>query len=163
MAWATMSWSSRAIPRTLLGHGDPRCRLSLPLGENRAHLSRLAFPLGEGRAHLGRLGLHGTLAQGVAGDPGDDEAKRNEDELAGCLGTRDVGNHDHDGPQHHGEADSRLPLVAQVSEQERGCQPDHAEAPDERDQQPVDERERGGQEPVGDGGREGKAPTREER
>jgi len=42
------------------------------------------------------------------------------------------------------EADSRLPLVAQVSEQERGCQPDHAEAADERDQQSIDVGERGG-------------------
>ena len=72
-------------PRTLLGDGDPCRRLALPLGEDRAHLRRLALPLGEARAHLRRLGLLGTLAEGVPGDPGDDEPQRNEDTQAHRL------------------------------------------------------------------------------
>ena len=43
-------------PRPLLGHRDARRCLPLPLGL--------------GRALLGRLGLLGTLAQGVAREPG---------------------------------------------------------------------------------------------
>ena len=136
-------------PRALLGDRDARRCLSLPLGE--------------GRAHLRRFGLLGTLAQGVAGDPGDHEPEGNEDEVAGRLWAGDVVDDDHDAAEHDGQADARLHVVAQVPEQERGCQPDDAEAADERDQQSVDERERGGQEPVGRRSGEGKAPTREER
>ena len=150
-------------PRALLGHRDSCGGLSLALGERRAHLRRLSLALGKGRAHLRRLGLFGTLAQGVAGDPGDHEPEGNEDEVAGRLRARDVGDHDHDASEHDGEADSRLPVVAQVSEQERGCQPDHAEAADERDQQSVHERERGGHEPIGHRGGKGEASMRQER
>ena len=52
--------------------------------------------------------------------------------------------------------------VTQVPEEERGCQPDQAEAADERDQQPVDEREGGGEDPVGRRSGEGEATTGEE-
>ena len=44
-------------PRALLGHGDPRRRLALPLGEYGAHLRRLPLPLGEARPRFRRLGL----------------------------------------------------------------------------------------------------------
>ena len=47
-------------------------------------------------------------------------------------------------------------VVAQVAEQERGGQPDDAEAADERDQQSVDERERRGQQPEAAGAAKGK-------
>jgi hypothetical protein len=118
------------------------CRgLSLTLGERRAHLRRFSLPLGKFGAHLRCLGLLGTLAKGVARDPGNDEPERNEYELACCLGAWDVGDDDHDASEHDRKADSGLPLVAQVSEQERDCQPDDPEAAVERDQQPVDVRE----------------------
>ena len=110
-------------PGSLLGHRDPSGGFSLALGEGRAHLRRLSLPLGEGRAHLRRLGLLGTLAEGVAGDPGDDEPERDEDQVAGRLRAGDVGDHDHDASEHDRQADAGLPGVAQVSEQERGCQP----------------------------------------
>ena len=56
-------------PRALLRHRDPRRGLTLPLGL--------------GRACLRRLGLLGSLAQRVAGEPGDPEPERDEDEVAG--------------------------------------------------------------------------------
>jgi hypothetical protein len=148
--------------RALLGHRDPCGGLAFPLGERRAHLRCLSFPLGERGAHLRRLGLLGTLAQGIAGDPGDDEPEGNEDEVAGRLFAGNIGNDDHDASEDESEADSRLPVVAQVPQQECGRQADDAEAADERDQQAVDERKRGGHEPVGRGSGEGKAPPREE-
>ena len=52
---------------------------------------------------------------------------------------------------------------AQVPEQERGCQPDDAEAADEREQQSVAERDRRGQEPIGSRGGKREAPARKER
>ena len=58
-------------PRALLGDGDAR--------------RRLALPLGLGRARLGRLGLLGPLAQREAGEPDDREQDRDEDELAGSV------------------------------------------------------------------------------
>ena len=61
------------------------------------------------------------------------------------------------------QPDACLQAVPQVPEQERGCQPDDAEAADGRDQQSVDERERRGQEPVDRRRGEGKAPPGEER
>jgi hypothetical protein len=150
-------------PRALLGHGDPRGGFALPLGEGRPHLRRLSLPLGERRAHLRRLGLCLPFPQGIAGDPGDDEPERDEDEVAGRLCAGDVRHHDDDASEHDREADPRLPVVAQVSEQERGCQPNDAEAADERDQQSVGVRERGGDEPVGRGSGEGKAATHSRR
>ena len=56
-------------PRALLGDGDARRRLALPLGLRRACLRG--------------LGLLGALAQGEAGEPADREQERDEDELAG--------------------------------------------------------------------------------
>jgi hypothetical protein len=44
---------------------------------------RLALTLGLGRAFFRRFGLLGTLTQGVARDPGDDEPEGDEDEVAG--------------------------------------------------------------------------------
>ena len=48
-------------PRALLGDGDARRRLALPLGLR--------------RTLLGRLGLLGALAQGEAGEPADREQR----------------------------------------------------------------------------------------
>ena len=149
--------------RALLGDRDTCGGLSLALGERRAHLRRLSLVLGKRCAHLRRLGLLGTRTQGVAGDPGDHEPERNEDEVAGRLWARDVGHHDHDASEHDGQADSRLLVVAEVSEQKRGRQPDHAEAADEGDQKSVHERERGGHEPIGHGRTEREAPMQHER
>ena len=56
-------------PRALLRHRDPRCCLTVAFGPD--------------RAFLGGLGLVGALTQGVAGEPGDDEPKGDEDEVAG--------------------------------------------------------------------------------
>ena len=109
--------------RPLLGHRDPCGGLSLPLGERRAHLRRLSLALGKLRPHLRGLGLLGTRTQGVAGDPGDHEPEGNEDEVAGRLWARDIGDHDHDASEHEGEADSRLPVVAQVSEEKAVANP----------------------------------------
>ena len=70
-AWATMSWSSRAI----------RARSSATAMRAAASRSRSAL----GRALLRRLGLLGPLAQREAGEPADREQERDEDELAGRV------------------------------------------------------------------------------
>ena len=138
--------------------GDP-CAL---LGDGDA-CGGLALALGPGGAFFRRFGLLGTLAQGVARDPSDHEPEGNEDEDAGRLIARDVVDDDHDADEHDDQANTRLHGAPQVPEQERACQPDDAEAADERKQQSVDERERRGQEPVGRRSGEGKAPTCEQR
>ena len=129
-------------PRALLCHRDACCRLTLALGV--------------GRAFFRRFRLLRTFTQGVARDPGDHEPEGNEDEIAGCLRTGDVGDHDHDPDQNDDQTRTRLHGLPQVPEQERGCQPDDAEAADERDQKAVDERERRGQDPVVTGAAKGK-------
>ena len=43
--------------RSLLGDGNPRRRLALPLGVHRPHLRRLSVSFGDGRAHLRGLDL----------------------------------------------------------------------------------------------------------
>src|SRR5918996_997463 len=113
--------SSTSSPSRRIAPSEGGGRLSLALRERGAHLRRFSLSLGEARAHLRRLCLQGTFAQGVAGDPGDDEPEGDEDEDAGRLRAGDVGDHDRDPSEHDREADSRLPLVAEVSEQERGC------------------------------------------
>ena len=136
-------------PRALLRHGNACGRLALALGPRRALLSG--------------LGPLGPLAEGVARNPGDDEPKGMKTKspvvcAPGMLSTtmrmlaRTISR-----PM------PRLSAVAQVAEQERGCQPDDAEAPDERDQHSIDERERRRQDPVGGRRGEGKAPVGEER
>ena len=67
--WATMSCSSRAI----------RARSSATATRAAASRSRSAWL----RALLGGLGLLRALAQREAGQPGDREQDRDEDELAG--------------------------------------------------------------------------------
>ena len=57
-------------PGALLGDGDARGRLALPLGLRRAFFRR--------------LGLRGPLAQREAGEPGDREQDGDEDEVAGA-------------------------------------------------------------------------------
>ena len=56
-------------PRPLLGDGDPRRGLALPLGLR--------------RARLGGVGLLGPRVEREAREPGDPEEERDEDELAG--------------------------------------------------------------------------------
>ena len=96
------------------------------------------------------------LTKGVASDPRDHEPERDEDQVAARLRTWDVRDDDHHAAEHDREADARLPLVAEVPEQERGCQPHDAETADERDQHAVDVREPRGQQPVGGGPAKGK-------
>ena len=92
-------------PRTLLGHGDA-CR-------------RLALALGLDRAGLGRLGLALPFAESEAGEPGDAEQERDEDELAvRCLGV--VVDDERRAAEHDRQAQPGLHGVAQVPEQERG-------------------------------------------
>ena len=93
-------------PRALLGDRDPR--------------RRLALPLGLGGAQLRRLGLLGPLAQGEAGEPGDREQDRDEDELAGrVVGV--VVDDDRRAAERRSPGPSRAwTVVAQVAEQERG-------------------------------------------
>ena len=134
-------------PRTLLRHGDSRGGISLPLGQCRAHLRR--------------FGLLRTLTQGVARDPGDHVPEGNEDEVAGCL-TRDVVDDDHYSNEHDDQPRACLQRIPQIPEQKRACQPDDAEAADEREQHSVPERDRHGQEPVGSRSGERKAPACEE-
>ena len=88
-----MSWSSRAI----------RARSSAT-----ATCGRLAFALGLGCAFFRCFGLLGTLTQGVARDPGDDEPQRNEDEVAGRQWTRDVVDDDHDPGENDDQTCTRL-------------------------------------------------------
>jgi hypothetical protein len=64
---------------------------------------------------------------------------------------RDIVDDRQGAPEDDGKADPRLPVVAQVPEQERRGQPDDPDAADERDEQSVDERQRRGDEPVGRG------------
>ena len=136
-------------PRALLRHRDARCCLTLALGPD--------------RTFLGCLGLVGALAQGVAGEPGDDEPKGDEDELAGRRRVGDVVDDDDDPEGDDGEAEARLQAAPQISEHERGRQPHDAEAPDERNQESVVERDRRGQHPVGRRPAEGEPPPREDR
>jgi hypothetical protein len=96
-------------PHALLCDRDARRRLPLAL--------RLP------RALLGRVGLRGALAQGEAGEPGDRDEERDEDELARRV--RRVVVHDDRRAAHcHGEADPRLGAVGEVPEQERRREPD---------------------------------------
>ena len=136
-------------PRALLGHRDARRRLPLPLGLRRAHLRR--------------FGLLGSLAQGEARDPADREHERGRRRARcgrgrGCCRRRSTMP-----PTTMARPIAACLRVAQVPEQERGRHPDDEEAVDERDQQPVDEGERRGQDPVRGRSGEGKAPAREER
>ena len=138
--------------------GDP-CTLLC----HRDACGRLALALGLGRALFRRFGLLGTLTQGVARDPGDHEPEGNEDEVADWQWAGDVVDDDHDSDEHDDQAHACLQRIPQVPEQERACQPDEAEAADERQQQSVAERDRRGQDPVGSRRGERKASTREER
>jgi hypothetical protein len=136
-------------PCTLLCHRDPR--------------DRLALTLGLGRTLLRRFGLLGTLTQGITRDPGDHEPERDEYEVTDCLRARDVVDHDDDPDDNDDQTSACLPRVAEIPEQKRACQPDEAEAANEREQQSVPERDRRSKDPIGSGGGERKASTREER
>ena len=81
-------------PRALLGDGDACCRLALPLG-----LHRPCF---------GRLGLLGPLAEREAGEPGNREQDRDEDELAGRRLVRLVVDDDRHAADGDGQAQPRL-------------------------------------------------------
>ena len=116
-------------PRALLGHRDAR--------------RRLALPLGLGRALFRRLGLLGPLAQGEAGEPGDREQERDEDELARRVAGVVVDD-DRRAAEHDRQAEPRLHGVAEVAEQERRGHAGDEGAAGEHDQPPVDERERRG-------------------
>ena len=76
-----------------------------------------------------------------------------------AVSTGDVVDDDHDSDEHDDQARACLQRIPQVPEQERACQPDDAEAADEREQHSVAERDRRGQEPVGRRSGEGKAPA----
>ena len=116
----------------------------------------------ERRAHFRRFGLLGTLTQRVARDPGDHEPEGNEDEVADRL-TWDVVDDDHDSNEHDDQARACLQRIPQIPEQKRACQPDDAEAADEREQHSVAERDRRGQKPVASRSGERKAPACEEK
>ena len=91
--------------RALLGDGDAGGRVPLPLGP--------------GRTFLCRFGLRCPLAQREAGQPADREQHRDEDELArGVVGL--VVDDERRAAEHDRQPDARLPIVAQVAEQERG-------------------------------------------
>jgi hypothetical protein len=137
-------------------------RDSRPLLCHRDAGGRVPLALRDSRAKLSCLGLLGALAQREAGDPGDCEIDREEDELARGV-CRDLVDEDNQTADDDAQADSRLPGVAQVPEQEGDRKPDHEEALHGRDQLPVDERDPGREHPVGDEGAERKAPTGEDR
>ena len=71
---------------------------------------------------------------------------------------RAVGHDDRRGADHDGQAQPRLPPVAEIAEQERRGHAGDGDAGREDDQPPVDERERRAQDPYRRGGAEGK-PT----
>ena len=113
IAWATMSCSSRPI-RARSSATAIRAAASRSRSAKIARISAASLPLGESRPHLRRLGLLGPLPQGVAGNPGDDVSQRNEDHEADRMRARDAVDDDQDASQHDREADSGLPVVAQV-------------------------------------------------
>ena len=128
-------------PRALLRHRDACGRLPL------------AFCL---RCSLfRRFSLLRTLTQGVARDPGDHVPEGNEDEVARRL-TGDVVDDDHDSDERDDQARACLQWIPQIPEQKRACQPDDAEAADERKQHSVAERDRHRQEPIGSRSAKGK-------
>ena len=114
--------------------GDPRALL-----RNRDASGRLAFTLGSDRADFCCLDLLGAFAERIAGDPGGHVTQRDEDVQARRLLARDVVDHDSIDPVTIARPSHACLSVAQIAEQERRRQPDDAQAPDGRDQRPVDE------------------------
>ncbi len=135
-------------PRAFLGHGDA--------------CGRVPFALRDGRAYFRCLSLLGAFAQSEAGNPGDHEIDRDEDELARRM-CGNLVDDERQAADNDDQADTRLPGVAQVPEQERDCEPHHEEALPVRDQLPVDERDPGREHEVGERAAERKAPTGEDR
>jgi hypothetical protein len=135
-------------PRSLLCHRDA-CRC-------------FALPFRLDRTDFRGLGLLCAFAQSKAGGPADPEVDGDEDEF-GRQVAGDVVDDGRDAPEDDRQSGPRPPAVAHIPEQESGRHPDGEEADHERDQQPVDERERRGEEPVSRRSGEGKAPACEER
>ena len=120
-------------PDALLGDGDPR--------------GGLALALGVACALLRDLGPHAALTQPEAGEPGRREQARHQERLGRGM-ARIVDDHDHPAPDHDRQPDAAaLALVAEVAQQKRGRQTGELTAERERHQAPVDERQRGGEQP----------------
>jgi hypothetical protein len=135
-------------PRAFLGHSDA--------------CSRVPLALRDGRAYFRCLSLLGALAQSKAGNPGDHEIERDEDEPTRRV-VGDLVDDERQTADNDNQADTRLPGVAQVPEQERDREADHEEGLQVRDQLPVHERDRGREHEVADRAAERKAPAREDR
>ena len=99
---------------------DPRALLC-----HRDACGRLALALGLDRTFLRRFGLRGTLAQSKAGAQAIHEVDGDEDELADGQVAGDVVDDGHDAAEYDANpVHACLQRIAQVSEQERGRQPD---------------------------------------
>ncbi len=136
---------------------DPRALLG-----NRHAGRRFALALGLGRARLGRVRLLDPRVQRETREPGDAEHERDEEHLARLV-VREVVDDRRRAAEYDDEADARQHRVVQVPEQERRRHPGEVDAGHERDQLPVDERDRRPQQPERRGRAEGIAAAREER
>ena len=135
-------------PRALLGDRDAGGGLALALGVDGALLRR--------------LDLLGALAQGVTGQPGDQEQGGREDVVAGGVAGL-VRDDDRRPAQDDGQPDPRLRGVAELAEQERGGHSRDRQRRRVADQPAVGERDGGGEQPDRDRRAEGPAVAGEQR
>ena len=147
------------------GVGDDVVELagdSRPLLGDRQAGRRLALALGMGCPCFRRIGLLGPRVQREAGEPRDPEQERDEQHLARLVGG-DVVDDRRRAAEHDHEAGARQHGIALVPEQERRHHAGEVDAEHERDQLPVDERERRPEQPECRRSAEGIAPAREQR
>ena len=134
-------------PRAFLNDGTQRVGFTVALSDDRPRLRGLR--------------LVGGPAEHEAGEPADREIDRDEEDL-GRRVSGDHGNQDRSARHDDREADAGLASVAEAAEEERRHQTHGEEALGGREQQRIDERDAGREDPVGGGTREREPPMRDD-